>query len=263
MKRPFSILLVVVVLSAFTFAHDLYLVSGIEGAEGKVCARIGEHFPESSNALSPERVEFFRVRAAAGEVELAGTVEGNQFCAPYEGEKPVIAEIQVHPNFIKLPPEIFNQYIEAEGFREVIRRRRETGNTEKPGRELYSRYSKLLIGSGSRLFTQPLGHVLEIVPGQDPTSLKPGEVLTVQVLFRGRPLPDAQLGAAWAGAGLENHQFPVTARTDAEGRAQLKLSRRPGLWYVRLIHMEPAVGYDPEVEWRSYFSTLTFRTAAE
>jgi hypothetical protein len=48
----------------------------------------------------------------------------------------------------------------------------------------------------------------------------------------------------------------VVTRTDAEGKATLKLDRG-GLWYARLIHMVPAQD-DPDYQWRSFFSTMTF-----
>jgi hypothetical protein len=60
---------------------------------------------------------------------------------------------------------------------------------------------------------------------------------------------------------LNGHEYPVTTRTDAEGRANLKLDR-PGLWYARIIYMEPAQN-DPEIDWRSYFSTTTFEVPAK
>jgi hypothetical protein len=55
---------------------------------------------------------------------------------------------------------------------------------------------------------------------------------------------------------MKGHEFPVVTRTDAEGKATLKLDRG-GLWYARLIHMVPAQD-DPDYQWRSFFSTMTF-----
>ena len=239
-------------------AHDLWLVTGVAGARGRVCARIGEHFPVSSNGVSKDRVGLFQLRTADGAKPLTGTEGKKQFCAPLPNppSPAAVAEIIAQPRFIRLAGKDFNSYIEGEGFADVIRARRQSGKTGAEGRELYSRASKLLIGKTGELATRPLGHVLEIVPEKDPAALAGGESLPVQVLFRGKPLAGVRVSAAYAGAEMKGHAFPVTAETGADGRALLKLDRG-GLWYARLIHMVPAQD-DPEVDWRSFFSTLTF-----
>lgn len=249
------VLAAVLLVSCSAPAHDLYLVAGIKGAEGRVCARIGEEFPASTNAVTADRLEFFRLRTQSGVAELKGEVEGEQFCAKHNEAVPALAEMQVHPRFIKLEGKLFSEYIHGEGFNKVMQARQRTGKSGEPGRELYSRYAKLLLGNSAD-FTKPIGHALEIVPERDPAALKPQEPLAVRVFFRGKPLADAQVAAVYAGAVMKGHEFPVTTRTDANGRAELKLDR-PGLWYARLIHMVPAQG-DPDVDWRSFFATLTF-----
>jgi hypothetical protein len=251
-------LLVLLLLTNAAFAHDLYLVSGIAGAEGKVCARIGEAFPESEAAVAKPRVELFRLNG----VDLAGEVEGNQFCAripvnvPATAAQygaPVMAEMVVRPTFIKLEAQDFNEYIKGEGFKGVIAAREKSGGSAAPGRELYSRYSKAVLIDGGDL-DRPFGHALEIVIEKGiPTG---AGNLAVRVLFLGKPLADAQVAAVYSGVKIEGHAFPVVTRTDQDGRAVLKLDRT-GLWYVRLIHMVPSEN-DPDFEWRSFFATLTF-----
>lgn len=242
-------------------AHDLWLATGVAGARGRVCARIGEHFPVSSNGVTADRVEAFQVRTESGAEPLKGVAEKKQFCAPLPKSAPTgVAEMMVHPRYIRLEAKDFNSYIEGEGFAAVMEARRKSGKTDAEGRELYSRFAKVVMGNAGSLATRPLGHVLEIVPEKDPATLAAGEPLPVQVLFRGKPLAGARVSAAYAGAEMKGHDFPVTAETDAQGRALLKLDR-PGLWYARLIHMVGAQD-DPQIEWRSFFATLTFEVPA-
>jgi len=167
----------------------------------------------------------------------------------------------VHPRYIRLEAKDFNSYIGGEGFAAVIAARRQNGKADAEGRELYSRFAKVVVGRGGSLATRPLGHVLEIVPEKDPATLASGEPLPVRVLFRGEPLAGVRVSAAYAGAEMKGHEFPVAAETDAEGRALLKLDR-PGLWYARLIHMVAAQD-DPQIDWRSFFATLTFEVPAK
>lgn len=242
-------------LAASCAAHDLWLVSETKGGGRRVCARIGEHFPESMNAVSADRVERFQMRTGGSVRPLMGAKRGKQFCAPGAAESGV-AEMIVAPRYIRLATEDFNGYIEGEGFKDVIRARKESGRSASEGRELYSRYAKLLLGANGAVSREPLGHALEIVPEKDPTTLGNDEPLAVRVLFLGKPLAGVRVSAMYAGAKVTGHEFPVTAETDTNGRAELKLDR-PGLWYARLIHMVEAQG-DPEIEWRSFFATLTF-----
>ena len=46
-----------------------------------------------------------------------------------------------------------------------------------------------------------------------------------------------------------------TLRTDATGKATFTIGRA-GDWMFGLVHMEPST--EPDVEWRSYWATLTF-----
>ncbi len=244
------------------FAHDMWLVTGVAGARGRVCARIGEHFPVSMNGVASDRVELFQVHTQSGVQPLKGIEGKKQLCASMSNPSASgAAELIAHPRFIRLDAKDFNSYIEGEGFTSVIAARRQNGKANAQGRELYSRYAKLLIGKTGDLATRPLGHVLEIVPEKDPAALAAGEPLPVQVLFRGKPLAGVRVSAAPAEAEMKGHDFPVTAETDAQGRALLKLDRG-GLWYARLIHMVAAQD-DPEVDWRSFFATLTFEVPSK
>jgi hypothetical protein len=254
---PKVLLITWLLVSLPAAAHDLYLVNGVSGAERRICARIGEQFPGSESAVTPDRLEVFAVRTARTPFrKLQGKVAGNQLCAAAPEAKSFVAEMIVHPRYIKLESKLFDSYVEGEGLRQVLDARGQQG-AGVDGRELYSRYAKLIKGRGG---LNVLGHTLEIVLEKDPADLKAGDSLPVQVLFRGRPLVDAQVAAVHAGADLKGHKYPVVARTDAEGRAALKLDR-VGLWYARLIHMVPAEG-DPEVDWRSFFATVTFSLPA-
>jgi hypothetical protein len=240
--------------NAAATAHDLYL--SFE-ADRQVCAGIGEAFPASEVAITADRLNAFQLRSSAKPAApLTGKVKGKRFCATAPGLGPFLAEMTVQPRFINLAGKDFSSYIHGEGLSEVEKARAERGEKDRDGRELYSRYSKLLAGSDAALATAVLGHALEIVPERDPGELKRGESLPVRVLFKGKPLANAQISAVYAGAQLKGHEYPVTTRTDADGRALLKLDRA-GLWYARMIHMEAAQN-DPEVDWRSYFATLTF-----
>jgi hypothetical protein len=245
-------------MGSLSYAHDLYLT---REKNQQICAGIGEAFPASENAITADRLNAFRVWTNGSSNSLVGKVVAKQFCAPAPSARAFIAEMTVQPRFIKLAGKDFAGYIHGEGLTKVEAARQQAAQADAEGRELYSRYSKVLVGSLGDSATKAFGHALEIIPQRDPSALKAGDALPIVVMFKGKPLADAQVSAVYANAKLNGHEYPVTTRTDAEGRANLKLDR-PGLWYARIIYMEPAQN-DPEIDWRSYFSTTTFEVPAK
>src|SRR5258706_1383048 len=108
-----------------------------------------------------------------------------------------------------------------------------------PVTETYSRGAKSLLAVGApeagsapdRAFGLPL----ELVAETDPYAGKAGE-FKVRLLYQGAPLQGIQVTAfnkAVPGKRL------AEVRTDASGRAQLKLDRK-GVWLVNAVHLIPA-----------------------
>jgi hypothetical protein len=251
MPRLTLFALIALTLTPFATAHDLYIVRDGDG----ICARVGEHFPASMDAIDPERMERFSVNGQP----LKPTKDGaaKQTCAPADVNTGIV-QATVPPRFIRLSGKDFQGYIQDEALHAAIAGRK--GKEGQAGRELYSRYAKTLLGTNGPAATKPLGHVLEIVPETDPAALKAGQPLAVKVMFRGQPLVGVKLSAMYAGAQTTGHEYPVSTTTDENGRAVLKLDR-PGQWYARLIYMVPSGG-DPDYDWRSFFATLVFEVPA-
>lgn len=250
-----KLVLLLLGMSSPVRAHDMWVVTDVAGAQGKICARIGERFPDSVNSVTADRVRQFAVHTEAGRHELSGSFADNQFCAPLPaGVTNGLVEMVVQPRINSIDARRFAEFVKGEGLSHVVGEARTNG----PVTYLYSRYSKLLFGQLSGRATRPMGHLLEIIPDTDPASLKAGAALRVQVMFLGKPLARAQVAAAHEGASGEAFEFPVKATTDENGWATLQLTR-PGLWYARLIHTIPSA--DPEFQWHHFFATLTFRAA--
>ncbi len=257
MRSTLGLALMLFVLSSASAAHDMWLVAGVPGAEGKICARIGERFPDTVNAPTVDRVTAFQARFHDRTEKLNGTFLEKQFCAPSPAGKNGIVEMIVQPRLNKLDRKRFSEFVRGEGLQHVIAQTGAGAGSEV--NYLYSRYSKLILGTPKlEMLSEPIGHALEIVPLNDPSALPQVSGFRVRVLFRGKPLVNAQVAAVNEGASPEAHQFPVVTRTDKDGIAELKLTGQ-GLWYARLIHSIPAD--DPEFEWHHFFATMTFHAA--
>jgi len=125
-----------------------------------------------------------------------------------------------------------------------------------PVTETYSRCAKSLLAAGKpeagsvpdRVFGLPL----ELVAESDPYSGRTGE-FKVQLLHRGAPLPGALVTAfnkAVPGKRL------AEVRTDASGRAQLRLDRK-GVWLLNTVHLLPAQK-GSGAQWETLWASLTF-----
>ncbi len=94
-------------------------------------------------------------------------------------------------------------------------------------------FSKTFVNltASSKIWSRAVGSRLEIIPQSNPATLKPGENLTVQVLFDGKPVA-ARVQATFDGKGAKGHSFVVRTNSDESGMAKIPVDR-DGLWLVR------------------------------
>ena len=149
-----------------------------------------------------------------------------------------------------------------DGVLDMLEMRKKKGVSDQDAVELYSKHVKAVVQVGdvrSDSYKEILGYPIEIIPQQNPYSLKKDDVLEVRVLFKGKPVANEIVYSSYAGFHGHNdkgeHVNAVQTRTDANGVAKIKLEK-VGQWYVRLIHMEEITGKDHNYE--SNWATLTF-----
>lgn len=121
------------------------------------------------------------------------------------------------------------------------------------------KFSKALftVGSaGGNAYSRALGHSLEIVPLQDPSGMKVGDVMSVRVLFRGKPLPATTVTGVYAGFSDDPGTYAYSTSTNGEGIAKVKLIHN-GPWLL-LVKQKEAYPDTRVCDVRSYSSALTF-----
>jgi len=155
-----------------------------------------------------------------------------------------------------LPAPEFNAYLEKEGITHAIEARSRSGQEDERGRERYSRRAKALVQIGGKRTAEalaPVGQTLEIVPIDNPFSLRDDDPLRVEVRYRGAPLA----GALVHFESLEFGLLPrIEKRTDSAGIVAFDFPKR-GAWKLNTVWTEPITG-DPRAEWETVFSSLTF-----
>ena len=244
-------------------AHDLYLMPEKfvtqAGTRLRVVFQNGDEFPEASSPVKPERLRNTRLIAKAGTAEFETiTAEATRTTAVVRvrGEGSAILTANTIPSFIELDAAKFRSYLEHENLTETIKWRETHGEAGKPGRERYSKYVKsiVLAGKGDEYYRERTGLLIEIIPEVDPYSVRPGQSLPVQVLFRGKPAVDVAVESAW----LEQRKAKtkVVGRTDSNGWITVPLEAI-GPHRLHAIMMERSANLKA-ADWESFWASLTF-----
>ena len=264
--RVAAILCAVVLLAGVSLrAHDFWLASTSWTAIGDawtVTAQVGERFPEPQTALTADRVDLWRVLGSQGDMAVSRDfrVEKTRTSVDVKLPQPgaYLGVMTVVARTIEMTGKEFTEYLNEEGLDAVIAARRTSGDAERPAKERYARYAKIAVrtGSGSAAhMTRPVGLKAEFVPASDPTLLRPGDSLIVQLLIDGKPVS----GAAVTGVNSAGGDA-VRGRTDNAGRVGLRLDRG-GAWLIKTVHMTKLPAGSSE-DWESFWVTLSLHTTA-
>ncbi|SHJ63133.1 Uncharacterized conserved protein, contains GH25 family domain [Hymenobacter daecheongensis DSM 21074] len=154
----------------------------------------------------------------------------------------------------------FNAYLQAAGLEEALALRRQRQELAQPGREAYRRCAKTLLQVGAasadtaRIYARVAGLPLELVPEQNPYTLKPGASLTLRVLAAGQPVRGA-LVQLWQRPPGQPMQV-IRARSNQNGRVLFRLAGASS-YLVSTVRMVPAPDAKT-ADWQSTWATLTF-----
>jgi uncharacterized GH25 family protein len=243
--------------------HDMYIMPGdfrpTQGAKVTVGFHVGDSFPESEVSGRVDRLQNPRLLWQGGSAAISNLrTDGNRNVgdAVVGGSGELIAAVHTLPSLIELEPAKFTDYLKEEGLSDVMAWRAQHGESGKPGKERYSKFSKsvLLAGSSNGFANHVVGYPIEIVPEADPYKVKAGGSLPIRVVFRGKPAAGLQIESAWAGAG--GTKTTVVGRTNGNGALTVPLPAA-GKWRIHAIKMERCA--EPAVaDWESFWASLTF-----
>ncbi|MCI0695728.1 DUF4198 domain-containing protein [candidate division KSB1 bacterium] len=273
--KKFSIIAILCLCATVLSAHDMFLKLQSFFLKPRAQATIALYngtFDKSENVISRDRMQDVSVAGPNSERVHPDTSQwhdaGNTSMLDLKTSDAgtYVVGVSTKPKVIALSAKDFNEYLQHDGVLDVYEARRKSNALEKDARELYSKHIKAVVQVGDKRsdgFKARLGYPIEIVPLQNPYTLKEGEVLEVLVLSHGKPLANELVYANFAGHhehaktsdGEERHEEAVTTRTDANGVAKIKLEEH-GHWYIRLIRMVPSNQKD--VDYESNWATLTF-----
>lgn len=251
-------------------AHDFWLqphaFAVAPGGSTSMMILVGHGENRQKSLITADRVTRFTATTATGQIDRRAELRMGDANADsvLRFAKPGLQVLSFSTNgtYSELPGLRFTDYLKAEGLVLAINLRRQSRQTDAPGREVYSRCAKSLVQVGSyakgddAVATRATGLALEIVPDLNPYAPGFRGILPVHVYYQGKPL-------AGATVKLNNLDFdarPVeTLLTDAQGRATVHFPHL-GLWQMNVIWTQPIK--DPKADFMTTFSSLTFGYSA-
>ncbi|MDO8502428.1 MAG: DUF4198 domain-containing protein [Gemmatimonadaceae bacterium] len=220
-------------------------------------------FSKSENSITRDRLRDLSVVSPAGHAHpdtalWSVTGDTSIFTVQTGAAGTYVIGASLKPREITIEAKDFNTYLADDGIPDVLAARKRSGELGKGATERYSKHIKALVQIGATRtgdFSAVLGYPAELVPVDNPYSLRPGEALRVRALVDGKPAAGQLVvsgGRLPSGGRLKEHRV----RTDASGIARVRLGSR-GQWYVKFISMTPYAGTE-KIDYESKWATLTF-----
>lgn len=230
---------------------------------------VGDHFPGDPYPRKESGIESFTVTGPDGQ---SAPVVGREAKSPaglmrFGSDGLWVVAYRGKRNHVELESAKFEGYLKDKGLEKVSESRAKAGESEKPGREVFSRCAKSLVivgepdqASSRGGFDRVIGQRLELVPRTDPTLVSAGGSVSVKLLFEGKPLSGALVIARCE----QDDTVHASGRTDADGAVTLEVARG-GVWMVTAVEMvrltSPLPAPEAEADWESLWASLTFATA--
>ncbi|HEY9046229.1 MAG TPA: DUF4198 domain-containing protein, partial [Ohtaekwangia sp.] len=184
---------------------------------------------------------------------VEGAKDHLEFTLPEEGTH--LLAMQSIKTFYEQDADKFNAELKENGLDDVLAAREKAGATGKPGRELYSQLTKVLLQAGAKrddTYKKVIGFPIEIVPERNPYALKAGENMRFKILWNKKPLFGVRVKVWNRKEGLTTLQ---NIYTEQDGTMETRISNK-GTWMVSVVYMAPSK--DTQAEWMSYRCNLVF-----
>ena len=270
MKKLLTLTCVVAVYLALS-SHDMFLKMKTYFVQPNSEVTIHLYngtFDQSENVITHDRMINVSIVSPDGSIanpsKSAWSEEGKITVLKTKttGEGTYVAGVSTAVKSIELSAEDFNGYLVHDGIMDVLEQRKKTGEDKNPAVENYSKHIKAIFQAGSTTtdsYKKELGYPAELIPRQNPYSLKVNDELEVRLLRAGKPAANQLVYASYGGfhdhSDTDGHLVAVKTRTDKNGIAKIPLSK-PGHWYVSSIYMEKSP--DEGIDYESNWTTLTF-----
>jgi hypothetical protein len=253
-------------VAAPLLAHDMFLrlEAFFVPANTTVTASLfNGTFILSENSITPDRLADIAVVSPAGRAKVGvgqwkSVGDTSRFPFQTGAAGTYVLGVSTRPRVLAMTGAAFNAYLQSDGIPDELAARRAQRRLNDPSKERYEKHVKALVQVGatpSAAFGTVLGYPAELVPLENPYSLRVGATLSVRVLVDGKPVANqfVQYGGLTASGGRVAQR---NVRSDASGVIRIPLDRT-GTYYVKFISMQ-RIANDPEANHASKWGSLTF-----
>jgi uncharacterized GH25 family protein len=260
--KKWKLSLGIVFIASLAQAHEFWLQPKkyryAVGDEIRIDFMVGEHFTGEYWDLTRHKVEKMELHRKSVVTPLAGAVKstkGNNLILRANQEGTYLFTLQSNAAYIELDGDEFNTYLKEDGLEEILAERKKLNLSERRSRENYTRFAKLLVQVGNATddtYKKRTGLRYEIVPDENPYSLKTGDYLQCKVYFEGKPAPHA-LVKVWS--VVNETTFLQNIYTENDGSIRFPISTK-GPWMVSSVKMIYADG--KAADYHSLWASLVF-----
>jgi uncharacterized GH25 family protein len=260
-KRLITILLITV-CGTIALAHEFWLLPKkfrfAVGEDVPISFMVGENFEGEPWNLTKHRAEKLELHQLTKSKDLRTSVKSEakeKLKIKLTEEGTHLLVMQSNYAFIELAADKFNEYLKEDGLDNAYEQRKNSNTLDKPAKEFYARFAKLLVQVGNKTdntFKKRIGLKNEIVPDQNPYTLKSGDYLQCTVLYDGKPSPH-QLVKVWNKIG--NTTFLQNLYTENDGTIKFPINST-GPWMVSSVKMIPSE--KEGADWQTMWASLVF-----
>lgn len=267
MRRSLAVLgMLLPGLTTVLGAHDMFLkLRSFFLAEHSpvIVPLLNGTFSSSENSIDRSRIADISLFAPDGRIRHDTSVVNARGDSTFlrlatEGPGTYVLGFSMRPSQLKIGGKEFADYLREEGLTEVLDARRKDGIAADSASERYAKHVKAILQVGPARtdgFAAVLGYPAELIPLDNPYSVRPGGTLRVRALVNGIPVP--HLAVLAGGRSTGDARLPVqTLRTGSDGEATVRIPRR-GTYYVKFISMVKVTG--GVTDYVSNWATLTFQ----
>jgi uncharacterized GH25 family protein len=253
---------IIVFLTFLANAHEFWLQPAkfrfALGDTIKLDFMVGESFTGEYWDLKKhkaEKMELHRISGVRDLVKEVKPTQGDNITFKADQEGTYLFSLQSNAAYIELEGDKFNDYLKEDGLDYILDERIKSGTFNKKSTEFYSRYAKVLVQTGNKtddIYKKKLGFRYEVIPNQNPYTLKAGDYLDCRILFDGKPAAHA-LVKVWNRVGTTT--FLQNIYTENDGTMRFPISAS-GPWMVssvKMIHSEKT-----GAEYHSLWASLVF-----
>jgi uncharacterized GH25 family protein len=228
------------------------------GEELKVDFKVGENFEGEPWDLKKHKIEKLELHQLTKSKDLRAVVKidgKDRVAVKLMEEGTQLLVMQSNYAYIELEAEKFNDYLKEDGLDNVYDLRKKSNTLNKPSKEYYGRFVKLLVQVGNKTdntFKKKIGFKNEIIPEKNPYTLKSGDYFQCTVLYEGKPSPH-QLVKVWNKIGTTT--FLQNLYTENDGTVTFPINAK-GAWMVSSVKMIPSE--KEGADWQSMWASLVF-----